>query len=338
MTDSLSELRAKWSDALALGAVGRQWRAVALSVPCSLKLLAGVRDRDRRISLLVETPITNAPKQRVKFQAEGISVIDERWGDEGLLRLAVTLERRDLLDVFEVLAVDLIAVGRDATSPDAAIRQMIRRLESWQACLRARQRGLTKEEQAGLLGELAVIELAVAQVGWAATIACWRGPLDGIHDFEGGGIAIEVKTSIGASHHLRISRLDQLDDQGLMRLIVARAKFQETPEGATLPEVVGRIRRALQAGAPNSTADFEEKLMRAGYLDADQELYTYIRTALGELQAFGVRDDFPRLIGRSVPSAIVDASYAIDERQLATFALTNEELSGALRQMGGVHG
>jgi hypothetical protein len=34
---------------------------------------------------------------------------------------------------------------------------------------------------------------------------------------------------------LTSKRLDQLDDQGLAQLILARAKFHETPEGATLP-------------------------------------------------------------------------------------------------------
>jgi hypothetical protein len=337
MTEPLSELRSKWKEALDLGAAGRQWRAVALSVPCCVKFMAGVRDSDGRISLLVETPIANSPKHRVRFHAEGISLVDERWADEGVLRLAVTLERADLLDVFEVLAVDLVSVGQGAASPDAAVRQIVRRLEAWQACLRARQRGLTREEQTGLLGELAIIELAVTQVDWPTVVACWRGPLDGIHDFEGAGIAVEVKTSIGVSHHLQISHLDQLDDQGLMRLIIARVKFQETPAGATLPEVVGHMRQALAAEAPGTTPDFEEKLMRAGFLDADQELYGVTRTALGDLHAFGVREGFPRLIRALVPSAIVDASYAIDERQLMPFKLTQQELSDALRRMGSAH-
>ena len=62
------------------------------------------------------------------------------------------------------------------------------------------------------------------------------------------------------------------------------------------------------------------------------------RTTLGELHAFGVREGFPRLTGASVPTAIVDASYAIDERQLTPFKLTQDELSKALRQIGGANG
>jgi hypothetical protein len=101
---------------------------------------------------------------------------------------------------------------------------------------------------------------------------------------------------------------------------------------------VGRVRQAILAVAPGSVPEFEERLMRAGYLDADQELYGFTRTAIGELHAFGVSEGFPRITGASVPSAIVDASYALDERQLAAFRLAHDELLEALRQMGGQHG
>ena len=97
------------------------------------------------------------------------------------------------------------------------------------------------------------------------------------------------------------------------------------------------MRQALAVSAPSSVPEFEERLMRAGYLDADQELYGFTRTALGELRAFSVREGFPRLTAQSVPPGIIDSSYAIDERQLVAFRLTQEELSEALRQMGGAH-
>ena len=73
MSDLLAELRSKWDEAIASGAGGREWRAVALSQLSPVKLLAGIRDRDGRISVLVETAVRHAPKHRVRFQAEGIS-------------------------------------------------------------------------------------------------------------------------------------------------------------------------------------------------------------------------------------------------------------------------
>ena len=111
MSALLDELRSKWQEALASGRGHREWRAIALSIASPVKLLAGIRDRDDRSSILLETPLQNAPKHRVRFQAEGISLVDERWADEGLLRLAVTLERADLRQIYEVLAFDS-AVGR----------------------------------------------------------------------------------------------------------------------------------------------------------------------------------------------------------------------------------
>jgi hypothetical protein len=334
MSALLDELRSKWQEALASGRGHREWRAIALSIASPVKLLAGIRDRDDRSSILLETPLQNAPKHRVRFQAEGISLVDERWADEGLLRLAVTLERADLRQIYEVLAIDLLSVAAASRSAEIAVSEIIRRLAAWQACLRARRQGLTREEQTGLLGELLLMEYAAPHIGWGSSISCWCGPTRGIHDFEGAGVAVEVKTTIGVSHILRISRLDQLDNQGLTTLVLVRVKLHEAADGSSLPDAVGRVRRAL-ADDHNSAMDFEDKLMHAGYLDADAELYGEIRTVLDELHGFHVSQGFPRLTAGTVSSAIVEAAYSLDERQLAPFRLDQGALQMALRQMGG---
>jgi hypothetical protein len=335
MSDLLAELRSKWEEAIASGTGDRAWRAMVLSTAAPVKLLAGIRERDGRVSVLVETAIQHAPRQRVRFRAEGISVIDDRWVGDGLFRLAVTLERVDLRDIFEVLVTDLIGVAANSASPDFAIQQTLRRLEAWQVCLRVRQRGLTREEQAGLLGELAVMERAAAEIGLAPAVSAWCGPLGRIHDFEGAGVAIEVKAAIGISHHIRISRLDQLDSEGVSSLVLARVRFNETADGHSLPEVIGALRTTLVQDHPSAAAEFTEKLMRAGYLDADAEVYGSTRTALQDFHGFRVYGEFPRLIGAVVPPAIVDAAYSLDERQLGSFRMDEGEWRGMLRRMGG---
>jgi hypothetical protein len=335
MNALLAELRSKWEEALASGTSDREWRAVALSIASPVKLLAGTRERDGRISVLIETALRNAPRHRIRFQAEGISLVDDRSVDEGLIRLAVTLERPDLGDIFEVLAVDLLAVASCAQSPSLAIQQTTRRLEAWQVCLRVRRRGLVREEQAGLLGELAVIVLSAGEIGLARAIAAWRGPMNGIHDFEAAGVGLEVKASIGLSHQLRISRLDQLDSEGLGALILLRVRFHEAPEGRTLPETIGLLRERIEEESPSAAADFADKLMRTGYLDADAEIYGSTRTVLDDIHGFSVRDGFPRLIRSTVPPAIVDAAYSLDEQLLAPFRLREQELQALLRRMSG---
>jgi hypothetical protein len=283
--------------------------------------------------VLVETPLRNGPKHRVRFHAEGISIIDERWVEDGLSRLAVTLERPDLREVYEILVLDLISVAAASASAELAIQHILRRLEAWQACLRARRSGLQREELVGLLGELAVLERLAAEIGLPQAITAWNGPLGGIHDFQSAGVAIEVKSTIGVSHHIHMSRLDQLDTEGLHYLFLARARFHEAPEGLTLPELIAGLRTRISDTHPASMSEFSDKIMRTGYLDADAEFYASTRNVLMDIHAFEVREGFPRLTRASVASAIVEAAYSLDERQLAPFRMENEDVQARLRRM-----
>jgi hypothetical protein len=333
MTDQGAELRTKWAQALSCGTADRQWRAVALSITAPVTLLAAVRDQDNRISVLVETHLQHAPRHRVRFHAEGISIIDERWHEDNLLRLAVTLERPDLRDVYEILVLDLIAVAAASPSAELAIQHIVRRLETWQVCLRARRRGLQQAELVGLFGELTVLERLAVEIGLPQAIASWTGPLDGLHDFESAGRAIEVKSTIGVSHHIRVSRLDQMDAEGLDHLVLVRCRFHEAPEGVSLPELIGTLRSKINGTHPASMAEFSDKMMRTGYLDADAEFYAATRIVLTEIRAFEVREGFPRLTRACVPPAIVDAAYSLDERQLAAFTMESDELRALLCRM-----
>jgi hypothetical protein len=220
-----------------------------------------------------------------------------------------------------------------ACSAQSAIQQILRRLESWQVCLRARRGRLQREEQAGLLGELAVLDKLAGEVGFPQAIAGWTGPVDGIHDFELGGLAIEVKSAIGVSHHVRISRLDQLDTEGLNHLILARARFHEAPEGLTLPEVIGGLRKIINDTHPASMDEFSDRIMRIGYLDADAEFYASTRTVLTDLHVFEVGDGFPRLTRAQVPPALIEAAYSLDEPQFGAFRMSDDAWHALLRGM-----
>ena len=333
MTDLLAELRSKWELVLCSGPGDHEWRGVALTTSSPVRLLAGVRDRDNHISLLLETSLEHGPKHRIRLQAEGISLLDQRAFDENRFRLAVTLERPDLRDIFEILASDLIRVAAASASPQQCVAQIIKRLEAWQACLRIRQRGLSREEQAGLAGELMVVLFLGEEIGLPQALDAWSGPLDAIHDFEHGGTAAEVKATIGVSRQIRISRLDQLNSHGLAVLVLVRVRFQESRSGRTLPEYVGGLRAILSDKFPIALAAFEDKLMRAGYLDADADLYGGIRTTLQEIQGFQVTDSFPRIGRDLLPAAIVEASYTLDETQLAGYRLSENDFRAAVRGM-----
>ena len=76
--------------------------------------------------------------------------------------------------------------------------------------------------------------------------------------------------------------------------------------------------------------------MRTGYLDADAEFYASTRTVLTDVHGFNVSEDFPRMIRATVPAAIVEAAYSLDERQLAPFRMENADFRAAARHMSAV--
>jgi hypothetical protein len=255
----------------------------------------------------------------MRFEAHGVSLVDQRSAAENVYRLALSLERNELRDVFEALCEDIILVASAGSTPPIAFANVTKRLAAWQSCLRIRKNGLSLEEQIGLLGELLVLQMIAEVAGYPTAVEAWKGPIDGIHDFVGPGLTIEVKSVLGIGTHLYISRLDQLESVGLSQLVIARLRFRQGPGGESLSGYVKNIRREISSRYPTALYPFEEKLLRAGYLDLDATLYEATLVSQENLCCYIVRDDFPRLIRQSIPSAIVDGSYTIEERAISGF-------------------
>jgi Putative PD-(D/E)XK family member, (DUF4420) len=205
-----------------------------------------------------------------------------------------------------------------ASTSGGAIGAVTRRLEAWQACLRSGRRGLTPEEQIGLFGELAVLEMLGQKIGYSKAISAWGGPLDKVHDFTAHGIALEVKCVNGIGNHVRISTLNQLETEGLRLLLVVRVRLREDPTGRTLGDFVSQIRVRL-AETSNAGPDFDERLLRLGYLETDNFLYENTRFSQESFCAYEVTQEFPRLTNSSIPAGIIDGSYVLDERTLRPF-------------------
>jgi hypothetical protein len=336
MTNLIEELNAKWNDAAQTTRSGHEWRGVALSISSPVRLLAAVREPDERIALLVEGPMSAAPLPKIQFETQGLSLAEQRRPAENVFRLAVSLERRELKDVFEALCSDLVLVVSVLATPVSAFAAITKRLEAWQACLRTRKGGLSPEEQTGLVGELAVLRVAAEKVGHSAGVEAWKGPLNGIHDFVSGGGAIEVKSVLGIGTHLHISHIDQLEFSGLSSLTIARVRFRQGHDGISLPNHVAAIRREIADSSPSTVPEFEDRLLRAGYLDLDASLYSSTLFVQDDLCCYRVEGNFPRLMRASIPPAIVDGAYTIDERAISNFRQDGSYLSHILSMKPGV--
>lgn len=330
MTSIDAELTSKWSEAATAIRGGHEWRGVALTVTAPVRLIAAVREPDDRLALLIEGPVLAAPPSRIRFEAHGLSLTDQRRSEEKTFRIALTLERGELQGVFEALCVDLISVVSITTSPATAFAEVTKRLGAWQACLRIRKTGLSLEEQIGLVGELLVLGIIADVTGYPAAVRAWKGPANGIHDFEEMGTAIEVKSVLGIGTHIHISRIDQLEFAGLSRLVIARLRFRQGQDGQNLPSYVNSLRSDILSKEPVALADFDEKILKAGYLSIDERLYNGSFMHEG-LCYYVVNEEFPRLVRHLIPTAIVDAAYTVDERAIAGFRKDGNEFRRMLK-------
>jgi hypothetical protein len=333
MTSLRDQLRRKWNEAVNTSTAGHEWRGVVLDVSGPVRFVAAVREPDTRIALLVEAPLNVAPASLYRVDADGLSVTDQRRPEEGLLRIAIALEDDAVRDVFEVLTGDIIEVAcRTSTAKDAVI-ETVRRLEAWRACLKARRLGLSKEGQIGLIGELIVLRILAAEMGYSAAVRAWHGPLEGIHDFNRAGNAIEVKTVAGTGSWLQISRLTQLETEGLSTLVVARPRLQESASGSSLAELVKQIRESIDRDDPATLVEFNERMIRAGYLEINAEMYSTLRFALHDIRWYEVARDFPRLTTSNIPAGIVDGTYVIDERSIVSFQVDQQAVRRLFKAM-----
>jgi Putative PD-(D/E)XK family member, (DUF4420) len=62
-------------------------------------------------------------------------------------------------------AADIVAVTAPSATAREAMTEAVGRLEAWRACLKARRRGLSWEDQLGLFGELIVLQVMGAEIG-----------------------------------------------------------------------------------------------------------------------------------------------------------------------------
>ena len=132
------------------------------------------------------------------------------------------------------------------------LTRFLARLSDWQHLLRRLEpRGLTRESQQGLWGELWAPREVVAPVaGMLRALEGWRGPMGADQDFQLGSTCIEVKTSMAAHlDRLLISSERQLEVPGDVRLLLLGLSLDGRPgHGETLPEMIGSVHVAASRG------------------------------------------------------------------------------------------
>ncbi|WP_433246121.1 PD-(D/E)XK motif protein [Streptosporangium sp. CA-135522] len=251
--------------------------------------------------------------------------------------LQVVLTANELREVFNPLVTDVADTVRDAPGAAAALTAAVDRFERWQDLLRAVGRdGLGPEARRGLVGELLVLrDCVLPHVDPAEAVESWTGPSGANQDFQLPEVAVETKTSTAKRpRNIRITSERQLDGAGTPVLLLALALLDERRGGTgeSLNRLVDRIRERLTS--PVVRAGFDGRLIQAGYLPGQRDLYDEPRYTLRDLCFWHVQGGFPRLIEANLPEGVGDCTYHVSTSGLDQYRATTNEVTGLI---GGFH-
>lgn len=310
------ELLAAWR-ALAGPHEDEGWRTipVALGGPCRLR--AGRFFPGNEEALLVGFSSARVPAAAQLPQGRGfqISRADIDSEENSCEWIALRRQYAGPLDLFAMMAVDIISTLASLSDREDGriVDAFLSRIRAWQEFMRRSDEGvLSPEAEVGLFGELHLLHTLInSGIPALNAIEAWQGPMEGLHDFQIGAGAIEVKSTLSqGGFPATIGSLDQLDDSSIQPLFLAGVRLKMMPSGCTLPDLISDIRDAL-IGDVVSLAVFNTRLLHAGYFDEIANRYVR-RFLLSGIRHWLVDETFPRLTRASVATEIRSARYEID--------------------------
>ncbi|WP_299841636.1 PD-(D/E)XK motif protein [uncultured Jannaschia sp.] len=229
---------------------------------------------------------------------------------EGRNSYCLSLGERTHIDLFATLCRDVVEAAEAAGDLQSALQRAVRRTMRWHHLLRGGGRGLSIEEQRGLVGELVFLRELVGEVGALSAAEAWRGPEESAKDFELPGFYVECKARRSAAHpKVRISSEAQLTEIPGARLFL-RVQDVDTAldvDGMTLTQHVERT-AALFEDDILAHDVWDQRLSGTGYDPGEVEENRSWH--LGTVRMFEVRKGFPRLVP-PLPAGVEAVEYSI---------------------------
>lgn len=289
------------------------WRSIAISGLDATRLHAARKFPGNSEAILAgfaeaTLPVASLLPRAAGFRVERISPgMPGNW-------LALVRQEEGGVELFCRMAADVVSTlaANESVPHSHQLRLFLGRIRAWQHFMSKDAGALGPEAELGLCGELHCLELLIGSgLDSYAAVEGWRGPLDGLQDFELGTGAIEVKSTL--SHDgfpATIMSLEQLDDAVRQPLFLFACRFALAADGFNLSERIDSMRRTLVAN-PAATALFESALLHVGYVDAHAEHYSK-RVLVSQVRCMEVTAGFPRLVSANVPDAIRNVRYEIN--------------------------
>lgn len=328
------EILASWK-ALNNPGSGTGWQAVPVTSPGDCRIMAARHFPENDEALLIGFKLEGLPSSTQLPEGKGFRVEkirDARLGKDqiwvGLIRL-----KSGSLEIFLTMVRDVLTmVGKKSGMPPATLfSAFIGRIRAWQDFMSKPRAVLGPEAEVGLFGELIFLkQLTDSGLNTFNAVESWYGPLDGLQDFMLGHGAVEVKATLAEKGFpAKIHSLEQLDDSVVQPIFLGAVRLSRNPSGWTLSELISVIRE-LMSQDRQALSEFDNRLLRAGYLDSHSE--HYIRQfSVTEIRNLLVGEEFPRMTPGTVPSGIRSAKYEIDIDQTVSNEVPVDEM---YRQLG----
>lgn len=195
----------------------------------------------------------------------------------------------NLVEVYPVLCTVADRVQLNGEPFAEAVQSVLSGLSD----ILAGRKGLSREEQIGLFGELVVVLSLARERGAPDAIAAWRGPSSEEHDFGLEHVDLEVKTTMSERRRHWITSLTQLTPTTgrELQLLSLQITSSALGDGASLADLVELVRSL--PGAP--AGQVEQALSRLGWQEWYGDLYRERWRLRTEPAFFVVDDGFPAL-------------------------------------------
>ncbi len=265
------------------------------------------------------------PKKKITLAGIDIQQFQTSKG----FRLALSLIEINDWDIFYILCEDLLQASDNSQEEKVMLNIVYNRLLRWQKLFRKFGKKLLSDaEQQGLIGELYFLKNhLLSTFSDTEALSFWRGPFGEQQDFGLGNIAIEVKSKQGTSApYIQISSIDQLDCQlesCFLYVVTLNSAPRSISEAFSLNKIIENIKNSINDA--NDIDIFENLLAEAGYMDLPE--YSEKSYLISKESVFEIRDDFPRLQAKDMPSGVLSVQYKIEIKECKPFSIAIEDFT-----------
>lgn len=287
--------------------------------------------RDGAARLLLPVSNSERPLDVDRMEALQVTITSFNSADGQAKFIELVCRARDLEPVFAELSEEILRRVGSGEANSVACRQTIADFKSL-LHVDEQGRGVTLQMARGLVGEL--LQLRRLCVISPEAIHLWLGPMGDRHDFRGGDISLEMKTSTRASSSIVISSIEQLESPESGELYLARQVLDRNDRGGL---TVSALRNEIIAmGVDRELLD--ERLAAVGYGKSNTDLWNQFGFVTQGYHVFKVERGFPRLTAgdfaeNKVPAGVHSIKYEIDLGTASEFQLDDEGIQKMERQL-----